>query len=68
MKKNLGKIILGVVALALVIGAVRLVRLIIGGAFSLVNGFFNVILAVIVIVALIAIVIWMFAYAAKMNK
>ncbi len=68
MKKNLGKIILGVVALALIIGAIRLVKLIAVGAFSLVSGAFNVVLAVVVIVALIAIVIWMFAYAAKMNK
>ena len=55
-------------ALALVIGAIRLVTMIVGGAFGLVNGLFNVVIAIVVVIALIAIVIWMFAYAAKMNK
>ncbi len=68
MKNGIVKIILGVVALALVIGAIRLVTMIGGGAFGLVNGLFNVVIAIVVIIALIAIVIWMFAYAAKMNK
>ena len=68
MKKIPVKIILGIVALAVVIGAVKLVGSLISGAFGLVNGLLSTILGIVVIVALIAIVIWMFAYAAKNKK
>lgn len=52
-------------ALALIIGGVILAVKLISGALALVGGLFNTILGLLVIVALIAIVIWMFRYAAK---
>ena len=65
--KNLGKILGAVLALAVVIGAGVLVIKLISGAFSLLSGLLNTILGLAVVVALIAIVIWMFRYAKK-NK
>ena len=59
--KNVGKILLAVIALALIIGAVTLV-------IKLVSGAFNAVLGIVVLVALVVIVIWMFAYAKKMRK
>lgn len=59
------KIILGIVALAIVIGAVKLISGIFTGAFGLVNGLLNTVLGIVVVLALIIIVIWMFAYAKK---
>ena len=38
---------------------------IISGAITLISGLFNVILGVIVVLAVIALVVWMFRYAAK---
>lgn len=61
MGKTLIGIIAAVVGLAVIIGVVRLVSGIIGGAF-------NLILGIVVIVALAAIVAWMFAYANKKKK
>lgn len=61
MKKTLTGIIAAAVLLAVIIGAVKLVTGIIGGAF-------NLILGIAVIIALIVIVIWMFAYANKKKK
>ncbi|MDO4982441.1 MAG: hypothetical protein Q4E35_02670 [Eubacteriales bacterium] len=61
MKKTLTGIIAAAVLLGVVIGAVKLVTGIIGGAF-------NLILGIAVIIALIVIVIWMFAYANKKKK
>ena len=59
--KNLGKILFFAVALALVIGAIVLVVKIVKGAL-------NTILGVMVIIALIVIVIWMFSYAKRKGK
>lgn len=59
--KNLKSILFAVVALALIIGAVVLVVKIVRGAL-------NTILGILVIIALIAIVIWMFAYAGRKRK
>ena len=59
--KNLGKILFAVVALALIVGAIVLVVKIVKGAL-------NTILGVMVIIALIVIVIWMFSYAARRRK
>ena len=56
--KHLGKILFAVVALALIIGAIVLVVKIVKGAL-------NTILGVLVIIALIVIVIWMFSYASR---
>lgn len=67
--KNLSlKVIFGIVALALIVGVVKIIAKIVTGAFGLVSGLLNTILAVVVIVALIVIVCWMFSYAAKKNK
>lgn len=63
----MGKII-GIIVLAgLLIGAFALVFKLIAGAVGIIGGFFNLILGLVVIVALIVIVIWMFSYA-KRNK
>ena len=59
--KHLGKILFFAVALALVIGAIVLVVKIVKGAL-------NTILGVLVIIALIVIVIWMFSYAKRARK
>ena len=61
MKRTLAGIIIGVIVLAAVIGAVKLIT-------GIVSGAFNLILGIGVIIALIAIVIWMFAYANKKRK
>ena len=59
--KGLGKILFFAVALALVIGAIVLVVKIVKGAL-------NTILGVMVIIALIVIVIWMFSYASRRRR
>ena len=59
--KNLGKILLFAVALALIVGAIVLVVKIVKGAL-------NTILGVMVIIALIVIVVWMFSYASRKRK
>ena len=59
--KNLGKILFAVVALALIVGAIVLVVKIVKGAL-------NTILGVMVIIALIVIVVWMFSYASRKRK
>lgn len=62
---NLGKII-GIIILAgLLIGAFILVFKLIAGAAGIIGGFFNMILGLVVIIALIVIVIWMFSYAKR---
>ena len=63
--KKIGGLIL---ALALLVGGVILAVKLISGAFSLVGGLFNTILGILVILALVAIVIWMFQYAKKARK
>ena len=47
------------------VAAIVLVVKIISGAITLISGLFNVILGVIVVLAVVALVIWMFRYAAK---
>ena len=47
------------------VAAIVLVVKIISGAITLISGLFNVILGVIVVLAVIALVVWMFRYAAK---
>ena len=59
--KKLGSLLFAVVALALIIGAIVLVVKIVKGAL-------NTILGVMVIIALIVIVIWMFSYAKRKGK
>ena len=59
--KKLTKLVIGVIALALLIAVVFAVRLV-GG---LISGAFNLVLGIIVVAALAAIVAWMFWYAGK---
>lgn len=65
---NVKKIGLLVLALALIVGGVILAVKLISGAVALVGGLFNTILAIVVILALVAIVIWMFRYARRKGK
>ena len=59
--KNLGKILFAVIALALIVGAITLV-------IKLVSGALNAVLGIVVLIALVVIVIWMFSYARRMRK
>ena len=63
--KKLGGLLL---ALVLIVCGVILAVKLISGALSLVGGLFNSVLGILVILALVAIVIWMFQYAKKMRK
>ena len=54
-----------VVVLAVVIFIGMLAVKLISGAVTLVSGLFNTILGILLILGLIALVIWMFAYAKK---
>lgn len=55
-----GKIIGAIIALLVVIGIVVLAVRLISGAFSLLGGLIDAVLGLAVVVALVAIVIWMF--------
>ena len=57
-----------VLAAILLIGGVILAAKLISGALALAHGLLSTILGVLVILALIAIVIWMFRYASKNRK
>ena len=59
--KNIKGLLLAVIALALVSAAVVLVV-------KIVHGALNTILGILVIIALVVIVVWMFAYAARHSK
>lgn len=63
LKKILPVVFVGLLAIL----AVVLVAKLISGAASIITGAFNAILGLVVIVALIIIVVWMFRYARK-NK
>ena len=63
--KKIGTLLL---ALAVIIGGVILAVKLISGALSIVHGLLDTILGIVVILALVAIVIWMFAYAKKARK
>ena len=60
-----GKVIMGIVAAILIIGGIVLLIKLISGAFGLLGGFLNTVLGIALIIALIAIVAWMFWYAKK---
>ena len=62
---NLKKIGGLVLALVLVIGVIILAVKLISGALALAHGVLNTVLGVVLILALIAIVAWMFSYARK---
>lgn len=61
----MSKYIVYALVTAAVVAAIVLVVKIISGAITLISGLFNVILGVIVVLAVIALVVWMFRYAAK---
>ena len=63
--KKLGGLILAAI---LLIGGVILAVRLSSGAFALVHGALNTVLGIVVILALLAIVAWMFAYARKHRK
>ena len=65
---NLKKIGALVLALVLIVGVVVLAVKLISGALALAHGLLNTILGVALILALIAIVAWMFSYARKSKK
>ncbi len=60
--KKIGWLIL---ALAVVIGGVVLAVKLISGAFALVHGALDTVLGIVLILGMVAIVAWMFAYAKK---
>ena len=57
-----------VILLAVVISCVVLLVKLIQGTAGIVGSLFNTILGIVVVLALVIIVIWMFAYARKMRK
>ena len=57
-----------VVVLAVVIFVGMLAVKLISGAVTLVSGLFNTVLGILLILGLIALVVWMFAYAKKHRK
>ena len=57
-----------VVIIAVIVSGLVLLFKLITGAFSLVSSLANVLLGLFVVVALVVIVVWMFAYAKKMSK
>ncbi len=59
--KKLGSLLFTVIALALIVGAIVLVV-------KLVKGALNTILGILVVIALVVIVIWMFSYARRARK
>lgn len=63
--KKIGGLILAAI---LFIGGVILAVRLISGAFALVHGALNTILGIVLILALLAIVAWMFSYAKKKRK
>ena len=63
--KNITKILIAVAAAALLILAATILVKLIKGAFALAGGVLNTILGIVIIVALVAIVIWMLSYAKK---
>lgn len=66
MKK--GKLIGGLVALIVIVVVLVLALKLISGAFSLVHGALDTMLGIVLIVALLLLVAWMFLYAAKKRK
>ena len=63
--KKITRLVIGIVALSLIIAAIVFVVQLVG---RLIGGAFNIILGIIVIIALILIVAWMFWYAGRHNK
>jgi hypothetical protein len=63
--KNGRSIAFALIAAAVILGILVLVTKLVGGAFSLLGGAVNAVLGIVIILALAAIVIWMFSYAKR---
>jgi hypothetical protein len=63
--KNGRSIAFALIAAAVILGILVLVTKLVGGAFSLLGGAVNAVLGIVIILALTAIVIWMFSYAKR---
>ena len=63
--KDLKKLLRAAIPIVLLVLAAIIVIRLITGAFRLVGGALNTILGIVVVLALVAIVIWMFSYAKK---
>ena len=63
--KKIGGLVLG---LAIIVGVIVLALKLISGAAAVVGGLFNTILGILLVLALVVIVIWMFSYAKKHRK
>lgn len=59
------KIVYAALAALIAIALIVLLIKIVSGAFTLLNGTFNTIIGLIVIIALVVIVVWMFRYASR---
>lgn len=62
---KIGKLLPVILVCLLAVFAVILVVKLIAGAASIITGAFNAILDLVVIIALVIIVVWMFSYARK---
>ena len=60
-KKSILAVVAGLIALALIVLLIRVVS----GAFTLLGSAVNAVLGIVVVLALVVIVIWMFRYANK---
>ncbi len=65
---NLKQLIPAALAAIVLIGALVLVFKLVTGAFALLGGMLDLVLGLAIVVALIAIVAWMFSYAKKHKK
>lgn len=63
-----GKIVVAVAGAAVAVGIIVLAFKLISGAIGLLGGLIDAVLGLLVILALVAIVVWMFKYAAKSKK
>ena len=62
---NNKKLVYALIAAAVVIAVIVLLIRVVSGAFSVVSSGFNAVLGVVVVLALVIIVVWMFAYAKR---
>ena len=65
---NMKQLLPGALVALVVIGALLLVFRLLTGVFALASGLLNTLLGLAVVVALVAIVAWMFSYAKKHKK
>jgi len=65
---NMKQLLPGALLALVVIGALLLVFRLLTGVFALASGLLNTLLGLAIVVALVAIVAWMFSYAKKHKK